>query len=379
MEKIDFLALNEVLEEYLATNRNTIYVKNLYLYLEKATQLIQCQELDTTIPVQETYIDLLEGIDLITEYLEKLNPTLKNNFLTMFFNGEIEINYTDEDCYLEEKKKESWHNHHAHNKEKKEIGQIVYSHSIPVSTIDIDNKKTTYSLLTTFIHEFLHTTTVYDKRKNYISESQRAVSEFISIYFELDFINWLIQEKKYSKKLFLSAYFDRYNDTTNKKSLNSFINETALLYKKITEGVLDKDSFKTGRITTDKTHYYSVCRSLDKAISFKQEKEKMQENFQYLKTKKIQILNATKSAPYFLGAPLAYFLISSNQITAQQMLDFSSEINSLNLEQSLHKIGLSQEIIANLDYTKIMKHMHDEIIQITNQKTKCTKKVLTKE
>ncbi len=379
MEKIDYLTLNEVLEEYLATNRNTIYVKNLYLYFEKATQLIQCQQLDTTIPVQETYIDLLEGINLITEYLEELNPILKNNFLNMLSNGEIEINYTDEDCYLEEKRKGSWHKHHAHNIEKKEIDQTVYSHSIPISIIDIDNKNTTYSLLATFIHEFLHTTTIYDKWKNYISEPKRAVSEFISIYFEFDFVNWLIQKKKYQKKLFLSVYSERYSNTINEKNLNAFINETAFLYKKATEGVLDKYSFKTGNINTEPDHYYSICRSLDKAIKFKQKKEKMQESFQYLKTERIQLLNATKSAPYLLGAPLAYYLISSNQITSQQMLDFSSEINSLNLEQSLHKINLSQEAITNLDYTKIMNHMYDEIIQISKQKTKCIKKVLTKE
>ncbi len=187
MESIDlFIKLNEESEKYLEENYNNLYTRNLYIYAQKANQLSGCTPLEK-IDIEEPYIDLLEGIELVCHYLKGLNPILEKSFMTMFTNGQLEINYTDEDIWLEEKTKGSW----CCNKNNKKIledRKDISIHTIPLSLINIDNKKTSFPLLAKIIHEFFHTLIAKDKNGNRTTVKAVAITEMISIYYEFDFV-----------------------------------------------------------------------------------------------------------------------------------------------------------------------------------------------
>lgn len=350
MEKMDlFIKLNEECEKYLATYQNNFYIKNLELYGRITNQLLACTPLKNK-NIDEVYIDLLEGIELICTYLKEINPYLPKKLIELFTNGQLEINYTDEDIYLEEKTKGSWchNNHQSYRKIKEEKDEIMIRET-PLSLIDIDNKKTTYSLLATIVHEFFHTLIAKDKNKNKETNIANTFSEMISIYYEFDFCKKMIQ-MGYPKDYFLETYYHRYNDTTDKKELANFQDQTVWIYKKITEEVLDDISYKTGRITCKKEVYEKL---MDKTTTF------------FEKNKEQELFTTHQFAPYIIGSPLAYYLsCSPDPKMPYKMLDFVEEINTLPFLKSLSKIDLSLAQIKHLNYQIIMENMYQEIINI---------------
>lgn len=76
MDKISFfIKLNEICENYLTENKNSLYIKNLNIYGNKAMELLSCNPLEC-ICEEEKQIDLLDGINIIYEYLKDLNSEL---------------------------------------------------------------------------------------------------------------------------------------------------------------------------------------------------------------------------------------------------------------------------------------------------------------
>lgn len=284
--------------------------------------------------------------------------------MTQFQNGQLEINYTDEDIWLEKKKKGSWcHNAVKSHKTIKEIDENEISiHTTPLSLIDIENKKTTISLLPTIVHEFFHSTIVIDQNKNYQTYTTEDFTEMISIYFEFDFINKMLQ-KGYEKKDFLKCFYSRYNNTTNKEELEFFLNQTIFLHKKRTEGVLDEVSYKTGDFACEKEYFDNLCQKAKNFLEKEEKKKKQVEEFQYLKEEPKPFFTAHEFAPYIMCAPLAYYLAcNTDSLMPQKMIAMIEEINSLPFPISLKKIDLTENDIVKLNYTKIMENMRQEII-----------------
>jgi len=366
MEWINFIKINEACEEYLKEHTNNLYMQLTTMYAVKAMQLEKCSSLEIK-NKEEKEIDLLAGLDLICEYLNELNPSLKEEFQNQVRNGQIEINYTDEDVWLEEKTKGNWcKNHHPENDIVEEQNEVKH-HTRPYSLIDIDNKKTTYSLLATMVHEFFHTPIVKDKNGNIKTNIAEALSEMISIYYEFNFVKKMI-EKGIDKSFFLTVYTKRYENTTEKKELEFFLDQTAFLYKKMTEEVLDESSYKIGTVTCRKEAYLDLCKN---ASSFLEREEKKEE--------KAPLFNAHTFAPYILGAPLAYHLsCRTDPNMPQKMLGFIEEINSLPLSLSLSIIDLSLSKIDHLNYTNIMENMKEEIMGIKKHQSTEKKKSFTK-
>jgi len=345
MDQIDFIKINETCEDYLTNYKDNFYVQNLSFYFKKAKKLLDCPPLEKII-IKEKHIDLLEGIHLIYEYLDELKPELAEKFIIELKNGQVQINYTDEDIWLEEKISGCWC--HNQNKKARRVEQIneeeICIHSIPLSLIDIDNKETVYSLLPLIVHEFFHSIITIDKNGAYETNITSTLTEMISIYFEQNFIQKMVQ-KGYEKENFLTTYCNRYNNTTDKKQLKSFLDQTFFLLKKKEEGVIDEVSYKTGNITCSKEYFESIGKQATKQLN-----------------NKTMSFNAHKMAPYLLGAPLAYYLsCSTDQHMPQKMLDFAEEINSIPLPQSLRKIDLTLFKLVEMNDKEIMNNMRQEI------------------
>ena len=380
MDKIDFLAINQECERYLYDNKNSLYSNYMEAYLRKAKELLKCPTINIpNITSEEIYIDLLEGIKLIYEYLNELKPDLAKKFMTEFKNGQIEINYMDEDVWIEEKAEGNWHFKNFSNKQIKENNKKENTiTTAPISLIDIENRKTTYSLLPIIIHEFFHSISIKDKNNNYETYICQDLTEMISIFFEFNFINWMIQ-KGYNNNQFLVTYYERYTDTINKNELQSFLNQTIFLYKKITEGILDETSYKIGKYTCSENYFMNLCKKSSLFLAKENQKEEKMQDFQYLKEERKPLFTTEKHAHYIIGAPLAYHLsCSQDPLMPQKMISFVEEINSLPLIVSLQKIDLSLTKIENLNYTNIMENMLTKILDINKTPNNGNKKSLTK-
>lgn len=380
MDKIDFIEINQECEKYLSNNKDRLYINHMEAYLKKAKELLKCPDLNiTNTKLEEGNLDLFEGIEFIYEYLNELNPNLAKKFITEFKNGQIQINYTDEDIWLEEKTKGNWHIGNFSNKQIKENNKKENTiNTIPISLIDIENKKTTYSLLPTIVHEFFHSTSIKDKNNNFETNICESLSEMISIYFEFNFIKWMIQ-KGHNENKFLSTYYERYINTTNKKALHFFLNQTIFLYKKITEGILDESSYKTGTYICSRNYFMNICKKASLFLENEKNREKQMQDFRYLKEERKPLFTAHIQARYIIGAPLAYHLsCSKDPLMPQKMLSFVEEINSISLINSLQKINLSLTEIEKLNYTNIMESMQAEILDINKIPNNDNKKSLTK-
>ncbi len=371
-EKINYTLINEVLEEYLNVYRNSPYVKNLGIYGEKAL------EVGTQLPINEEEkqwgkeiiskakeISILTGIDIIKDYLNHLSPRLTEEFISQLEKGTTDIVYLDKDSLDDD-----WYS-------KKDTSNHCYIDQEFRPFINIATKKTTIGTLADLIHEFFHSTNRRDIHNHTNGFYWEMTTEFISIYFELDFLHWLVASQNYSKEVCLESYISRYYDAVI--CSDKLTDETMMLIKKENNGLLDESSYKVEPIC-EEDDYKEVLLSLSKRFEAYEKKQKIMASYQevFNQEKKQRPLQPDILARYILGAPLAYYLASSKDPNMPyKMLDFNAEINTLSLNESFYKIGLTLDDIITLDYGKIMSTFKEEIIEIAkDQKDHLTKKTI---
>lgn len=364
MTEIDYILLNEELDNYLnfiKLTDNSFYTNNLELFLSIANQLQINTRLQNV--KDNNTISILEGIDYIKNYLEQLNPSIARRFLADINKGLINFNNPDDDYIIENNHYDDLKGENITEINPKNItisndDQYEYIHIGPKSFINIENKVTKYSRLPTIIHEFFHTLNRDDKS---FTANRNLLTEFISIYFEFDFINYMAKQG-FSKELFLKTNIYRYNSTVS--SLSSFIESTKILMLKIKTGVIDQYSCDIENMdSASKDSFLSSLARINKVID---KRRKNRNNTNY-----IPLFDNHFTARYLVGVPLAYLLSKSEDPEMpQKMLSVAADVNKKTTIDLLTTINLRPYDIKTLNYNSILNDFRSDIIETQTKKNK---------
>ena len=232
MEDLDFILINEELQNYIHAIENSdhhFYIDNLELFLMIAKQLQRATKLKPE--ESNNKITLLECIDCTTKYLEQLDPNLAKIFTKDISTGLINFNDSNDDfdskpdIYDGIKGRDNTYreNNNVHIIE--ENNRYTVINQIPKSFINIESAVESYNLISVLTHEFMHT---YNRTDMNYTPNFLLFDEFVSIYFELDIMNYMYKQG-YPKDLFINSMIDRYNDIIH--SVLDFIENTKLLLK----------------------------------------------------------------------------------------------------------------------------------------------------
>lgn len=339
MKLNDYMDLNDEIDEYLDSIKGSFFLQNISFFINKSIEIKEkCvpfldknkQVMSIDAGPDTVSLDFVQGIEYVEEYLHQLNPMLEADFKEKLSNGVINFSFTDkgnlEDNYLE--------------KVNFDTDVSFYNDkNMPDTLININHEKSTYSTFCTLVHEYFHT--VYDARDVHgkiQNWKTSALTELASIFFEFDFIKFMNQ-KGIPREYFSYDFYSRYQDTV--VGVLEEIDTQILLYKKITEGVIDEDSYKIGK--------------------YQMEQEQYQKMMAYYKQDDLD-LDPEYMSHYLVASPLAYYLsLQNDPQMPQKMLDLKKEINTLSILESLQKVGLNDSKIEQLNFGDIMNQMKTEV------------------
>ncbi len=352
MEKIDYITLNEILEEYLEKHQATVYCNHLFYFFDLSNEIQRkcspfCDEEGRILSFkiynfQSQKVDLIEGMSLIEKYLENIGEDLRIDFIKKLRNGQIEIHYQEdeseeilEDGFMRIKKeietckKDEWVNIQAQ----------------PSSLIDVKNEKTSYRMLMILLHEYIHSV-ILDKKKNE-QEKEIFLQEFYAIYFELDFLKYL-REHGLPQEEYMNHLFERYQATIiDNLSLIIF---SCFLFKKQEEGVIDQESYHLGKIRTDERTY-----QLDAQVILD-------------KDKKNKLVNPSSYAEYVFGTALAYYLIQKEDATQTKRVIQSMKEDTKG--KIVEALGITFYELEPFNLKKSLFEMRQEILENTKEEYK---------
>ena len=344
MKITDYLELNERLETLLG--QDCFYVRHLELFFQKAYQIDQqCllveDEKGNFIPpnfykTSGKTIPLTTGLSMIQQYLKEVSPALAQEFIDKLNNGVIQINYNDaasrEDAILES-------NQHP----------IRSSHAFlsnrengPFSLLDVSNEKTNCFFFGCLVHEFIHSyfmDRTQDKKDEF--------NELYSIYFEFDFLRFLKEHQMDDSELF-PTFFLRYQDVLYLVK-SQFLDVTAFLLKKQTEGVIDKESYHLGQLSIQKEEYDSTCQTVLSSLYYPHA--------------------VLKSVEYLLGTVLGYRLSQRHEEPfAQKLLEVGTRQNEEDFFQRLQGLGFSRKQLLDLDFGSVMNALYQDYLILHHDK-----------
>lgn len=366
--KIDYLAINEMLDKYIEAIEPTFYFKKLFFFYQQSLDIAKrCSLFPKVQKFPKEPIDLLTGIELVEEYLEQIKPELVTDFKEKLANGVINFNFNDE-ASLEDAVSEPRY---------KDSGCVLYSYSVVDNEketsarmqpsieprIEIDYQEDHYDGMVALVHEYFHSVSnsvtidqIKDPENNqYILTLENAFREFFPIYFEFDFIHFC-EQKGIEKDNFALSLYKRYNNTVLLS--NILLEDTVFLLKKKKEGVLDEDSYKLGVVTTPEENYQRILTRYQTLI----------ENQENDITK---YYCPEEMSHYIIGATLGYYLsCQPDPLLPEKVLSMKETMNQLPLSSSLEKVGLSWSQVANLPFGSILDNMNDEVYDyFTNTET----------
>lgn len=283
-------------EQYRKLNN---YLNNIFIYLEKKDSF------------------LLENINGIGILNEKFSKFIKNYSL----ENKIEENtLTFNDVYLIARKIIEIINKDYLEKFDKliETGQLDFSynneyfdsHYVNENGQDIINinRIFNYGDVILLIHEFIH----YTNDKEKYSINRYLLTEFLSIYFELYSINFLIDNKNISKNEI--DYFDRLTSTKKKSNRFSWYESVLLAYEKF--GSIDNNSvnlLKEYYLKIKEEQFNKEClnvlNNLERIEKEYNEKIKYEKQFNINELTSKLCFNLEADYRYILGTILAFYAI----------------------------------------------------------------------
>ena len=338
----DHADLNEILDEYTTTFlEGTFYNNNLEFFLNKIYEVgyAKFKYLDVEL-TKEDSVPYTYGLNLITDYLERISPEYKEDFLKKLNDGTVNTTFHD-----------NMPDAIAHSSfqlsQMKEKDDSSETYSNPYYTsINVGNYKTNYKYFLVLLHEYMHSIFYTPSIESRPTMTREDLCEFFSIYFEFDFINYLKNNGIISHD-FSSHIAKRYNDVLN-FVYGNFPYQTILFYYKQKYEVID-----------------DVV--LEKIL---QETPISKKNLDYIFNNTMPQVEDLVDYQFFLGIPLAYYFSSKNDIEiSKTLLKLANEVNTLTVENVIHKLGSSISELESISFHKIMSDMQNEAIEKDNLKT----------
>ena len=340
-DKIDYYKLNEYLNNYCLLMEKSDFLHNVDYYYDLTSKLFGF--LYTKLPSyglqpapeeeKHKHLSLIETLDIVDEYIEKRMPKYKDNFIASMQNGTINIvaDPKNEDISLGDR---SGFDNECH----RYINAILKHNTDDPMTI---------------IHEFVHNLNLADH--NLISRTY--ITEAISIYFEIDMANFML-DKGYDPKDVFQCRLYRLTDLYYATSDMIQIFPILSCYEKL--GPITDESFKdmeklriTPRPKTEGDFYGRFINSSELLL-------------------KESSISPLKMFGYVIGTLLAYYAIDQkDEEFHEKMLNLNKMANTDIFPNMLKYLGLDitdgKELQEKLSVP--LEHEMQRISQNLNKKS----------
>lgn len=340
-DKVDYQKLNTYLNDYCLEIEGSDFLLNLDYYYDLSSKLYSFLRTESSSYEPEhditekkrSHLSLLESLDIVNEYIEKRMPEYKERFINSMQDGTINIvaDPENEDTSLGDRSEIDEERHRF-------VNAILKHNSDDPRTI---------------IHEFVHDLNLADHN----SLSRKYITEGISIYFEIDMANFML-DKGYDPKDVFQDRLYRLTDLYYATSDMIQIFPILLCYEKL--GPITDKSFKDmeklkikPRPKTEGDFYGRFINSSEILL-------------------KESSIAPLKEFGYVIGTLLAYYAIDQqDEELHQKMLNLNKMANTDIFPDMLKYLGLDiangNELREKLSVP--LKHEMQRISQNLNKKS----------
>lgn len=309
------------------------YLNDIFLYLEKRDYVL-IENINWIGGLNEKFIKFIKNYSLenkveentltfddvyllAREIIENINKNYLENFNNLIETGQLDFSYNND-----------YFDSHYMNENGQDIINI--------------NRMFNYGDVILLIHEFIH----YTNNKEKCSINRYLLTEFLSIYFEIYSINFLIDNKNISKNEI--DYFDRLKNTQNQSNRFSWYESVLLAYEKF--GNIDKNSIKLLKenyLNIEEEQFNKECLiALD---NFERFEKKYNKKIKYEKEFNLDVLNSelcvyfSMNYRYIIGTILAFY--ANKYCKLEDIVYLNDHINDekyahMNLYEVLLSIGI---------------------------------------
>jgi len=319
------IKINELIDKYISENASEYYKQNIDKLNKQAKEVSEfCDTLlyngqDSTL-IDANFITVEEGLTIIKEYLQLIDPKLVEDFNNKIINGNVEFNNDDsEDSYCE-----------YYDEEHNEKINIL-----------ISTNGWTYDSMAALMHEFIHSVNFNLSKDKSFARFNVIFSEFFSIYFELDFLNFVREKMNYN--FALANLYNRYNHIV--MDVQEYYCMSWLVNEKMENGVIDKYTNQISETPLEEETFENLLKNVDKAEKY------FSKFFPHI------------YFGYFIGVPLAYTLIKKEDIDMpKKVYEMMKEMGNVTLQETFEKVGLDANFLENMNFAEIYDSIANDIV-----------------
>ena len=330
MANIDYEKINKYLNDYCSEMDKSYFLENisdlynltLSLDFKLKTSVVTDRKARASLKEPKEYFTLIESLDLVDKYLTEKLPMYKKDFNKAMATGTLNIVDPDDDEATDLKSYAGIdeQGHHVIN--------VVLAH-------DANDPNT-------IIHEFLHDMNSKEKEKG----SRRYISEAISIYFELDMNNFML-EQGVSREDISPLLMYRLNDCYH--CCEDILVAFPFLYYFYNLGQIDEKSyqnmldFKLSPRPSDEKNFNEMLSDFQKIIERKPKYDPL------------------RTFSYVIGTMVAFYGINQGEDFRQKMVELNDLVNCGNVKNIFSHIGID---IYNENCIKQIDAGLDKVINI---------------
>ena len=330
MANIDYEKINKYLNDYCSEMDKSYFLENisdlynltLSLDFKLKTSVVTDRKARASLKEPTEYFTLIESLDMVDKYLTEKLPMYKKDFNKAMASGTLNIVDPDDDEATDLKSYAGIdeQGHHVIN--------VVLAH-------DANDPNT-------IIHEFLHDMNSKEKEKG----SRRYISEAISIYFELDMNNFML-EQGVSREDISSLLMYRLNDCYH--CCEDILVAFPFLYYFYNLGQIDEKSyqnmldFKLSPRPSDEKNFNEMLSDFQKIIERKPKYDPL------------------RTFSYVIGTMVAFYGINQGEDFRQKMVELNDLANCGNVKNIFSHIGID---IYNENCIKQIDAGLDKVINI---------------
>lgn len=309
-ENIDYKKINHFLNAYCSSmdksyfleNSIILYTLTLALYEKLAGSIINSENAKTFLEKDKQYLTLIETLDIVEKYIDCKLPMYEDRYNKSLASGIIDIVDEDDEEDLDKE------NYATIDDDGHHIVHISLTHTINDPSI--------------LIHEFLHELNSCEKER----KSRRYIGEAISIYFEMDFNKFLI-EQGFNKEEVVSLLLARVKESY--RASFDALEDFSFLHYFYNIGEISENTFQ------DLLNFDIRPRP--------RKKETFNEtliSFQKLIEKKPDY-NPLRTYSYVIGTIIALYGIDQGEDFRQKMLELNDLANCGDVTKIFNHIGIN--------------------------------------
>ena len=330
MANIDYEKINKYLNDYCSEMDKSYFLENisdlynltLSLDFKLKTSVVTDRKARASLKEPKEYFTLIESLDLVDKYLTEKLPMYKKDFNKAMATGTLNIVDPDDDEATDLK------SYAGIDKQGHHVINVVLAH-------DANDPNT-------IIHEFLHDMNSKEKEKG----SRRYISEAISIYFELDMNNFML-EQGVSREDISPLLMYRLNDCYH--CCEDILVAFPFLYYFYNLGQIDEKSyqnmldFKLSPRPSDEKNFNEMLSDFQKIIERKPKYDPL------------------RTFSYVIGTMVAFYGINQGEDFRQKMVELNDLANCGNVKNIFSHIGID---IYNENCIKQIDAGLDKVINI---------------